>query len=231
VTGPHAIYDDNKKILNAAGDLALDDDKHHVTAAKADVYYGSKKLAILTGNVVIDLKPDKKPDAAQPNAPQQPAPPPADNSADAPSHDMKSERGQGGRITCDHVDDYYKKKFVVLQGHLVFTQQIKKKDHVVTRTMTAEHGEYDGKAEKLHLFGPVQGSDTDGESFKSEKDAYIGTREGEETVTIKGHFETNLLHQNGNDNEDDNGAADAKSALNGTPPPSPDKDKGKQPQR
>ena len=187
VTGNTAHDNHNKKLLLATGNLIMDDPKHHVTGGKADVDYGRKKLAVLTDNIVIVLKPEPDtPGTANPDA------------------TIGSERRQGVVITCDRVEDYYKRKFTILKGHLVFRQKIKKQDgKIVERTLFAEHAEYDGKTDQMHLFAPVNGSDTDGQEAKFEKDVFVGTKEGEETLKSDGpsHFTFPLDKSDGADDE------------------------------
>ena len=168
VTGINGRYYTNTKVLDAETNLALDDPKHHVTGDKAHVDNGKAKLAVFTGSVVIIVKPKDKP--AEPGA-----------------NDVANGKGKGGTITCDHVDDYYKKQFVILRGHLIFKQKITKKNGaMVERTLTAEHAEYDGKNDKMHLFAPVELVDTDNQEGHFTTDVFIGTKEGEETIKSDG---------------------------------------------
>ena len=148
VTGEQGRYNKAKGQLLAQGNLVMDDPKHHVTGGKADVD-NKKKLAIITENVVMIVKPS------------------ASGSPAKPDESVNSERKQGIVITCDRVEDYYKRKFVILRGHLVFRQKIKKKDgSVVERVLTAEHAEYDGATDKMLLLTPVKGHDSDGQTTR-----------------------------------------------------------------
>jgi len=168
VTGVNGRYNKDTKVLDAENNLALDNPKHHVTGDKAHVDNGKAKLAVFTGNVVIVIKPK-------------------DKSAELGSADIASEKSKGGTITCDHVDDYYKKQFVILRGHLTFKQKITKKNGAtVERTLTADHAEYDGKNDKMHLFAPVELVDTDDQKGHFKDDVFIGTKEGEETLKTDG---------------------------------------------
>lgn len=195
-TGMTAVYNKNSKELDAQGSLELDDPKHHVTGDRSHVDR-KKQIATIAGGVVITLKPTP-PD---PNAPA--------------NADTAKQRQYPVIITCDRVEDSYKKEFIVLTGHLVFKQTIKKDDgKTVERTLTAEHAEYDGKTNKLHLFQPVKAHDSEGQTIDFEKDAYVGTKEGEETLTSTGKSKVvfNLDDAAGGDP-----AADSKDA-----PPPPD---------
>ena len=163
-----AVYNDTTKQLDAQGNLELDAPKHHLTGDKAHVDR-KKQQAVITGGVIITLKPTP-PD---PNIPANP--------------DTAKQRQYPVIITCDRAEDSYKKDFIILTGHLIFKQNILKDNgRMVERTMTSEHAEYDGKANKLHLFRPVKANDTEGQTIDFEKDAFVGTKEGDETLTTPG---------------------------------------------
>jgi len=215
VTGAKAHYNKNTKVLDADGNLVLDDPKHHVTGDKAHVDNSRKgKLAIITGSVIIVLKPKDKP-------------------VDAPANDVADEKGKGGTITCDRVDDYYKKEFVILSGHLTFKQKIAKKDgHMVERTLTADHAEYDGKNDKMHLFAPVDVKDTENQEAHFQKDVYVGTKEGEETLKSDGPAKFIFLVDEDKDDSGDTagdkppataGGKSAGAGKQGSPPAETDK--------
>jgi hypothetical protein len=188
VTGAKARYNKNTKVLDAEGSLTMDNPKHHVTGDIAHVETKkSVKHAVFNGNVVIVIKPKET------------TPGSTDNVA--------SEKGKGGTITCDHVDDYYGRNFVIMNGHLTFKQKITKKNgKVVERTLTAEHAEFDENANNLHLFPPVDMKDTENQEAHFTKDVYIGTKEGEETLKSEsGKFVFNI-DQDEDESDSANGA-------------------------
>ncbi len=202
VKGANAVYNKKTEELDVQGNLELNDPKHHVSGDKSHVDR-KKLLAIITGNVVITLKPT-----------------PPDPSIAVDSTAAK-QRQYPVIITCDRVDDFYKKDFILLNGHLVFKQTITKDDgKTVERTMTAEHAEYDGKTSKLHLFQPVKASDSEGQTIDFEKDAYVGTKEGEETLTSTGK---SRIHFNLDDAKDPAEKADDKTGKDPVTPPVPKK--------
>ncbi len=163
-----AVYNDNTRQLDAQGNLELDDPKHHVTGDKSHVDR-KKQQAIITGGVIITLKPTPQ----DPNVPANP--------------DTAKQRQYPVIITCDRVEDSYKKDFIVLTGHLIFKQNILKDNgKMVERTLTSEHAEYDGKSNQLHLFQPVKAHDSEGQTIDFENDAFVGTKEGDETLTTPG---------------------------------------------
>lgn len=217
MTGSRVRWDKNKRLLDAEGNLVLDDDKHHMTGDKAHVDdRKSVKLAIFTGNVVIVIKPKADTKAA--------------NRESAPANgDVAKEKDRGAIITCDKVEDYYKKEFAILTGRLNFTQKLTKADgHVVERTGTASHAEYDGKAHKLHLFPPVDGKDSDGQVFHAEHDVILGTKEGEETMQSDGPIHVVLLRDDEKDSEKDGDKGSEKDADKGGAKDSGKQDSGKQ---
>ncbi len=198
-TGLTAVYNDKTKELDAQGSLELDDPKHHVTGDRSHVDR-KKQMATIAGSVVITLKPT-----------------PPDPGVPADS-DRAKQHQYPIIITCDRVQDAYKKEFIVLTGHLVFKQTIKKDDgKMVERTLTAEHAEYDGKTNTMHLFQPVKAFDSEGQKIDFEKDVYVGTKEGEETLKSTGHSTINF---NLDDAKGDDPAADSKETP---PPPDPKK--------
>ncbi len=197
VTGAKARYKRFTKktgLLDAEGNLVMDDSKYHITGEKGS--YDSRpnaKLAIITGSVVIVIKPK-------------------DKSADPNASDVESEKGRGGTIYCDRVEYYRAKKYTILTGHLVFKQKIKKDNgQTVERTLTAEHAEHDKNVEKLHLFAPVDMKDTDDQEGHFDKDVFIGTKEGEETLQSSGRFKGTFNVESDDEDKGGGSAADKKS--------------------
>ncbi len=208
VTGAKLRYNDKKDILDAEGSLTLEDSKHTATGNKAHIENGKKKLATITGNVVITLKPDPQESTAKSAtttvSPKETAPgtskidvktevktapitPPTETDTSEGKNSVHKTRSEGGTVTCDTVEDYYRRKFVIMRGHLVFKQKVKKKSgEMVERTLTAEHAEYNGKKEEMELFAPVESHDTDGQELHFEKNVIVGTKEGEESLQSKG---------------------------------------------
>jgi hypothetical protein len=195
ITGDKARHNNKTRILDAEGNLTLDDPKHHVTGDKAHVER-DKSLAVITGNIVIVLKPEKE----EANAG---APTSADTGND--SQKVQSEKKHGGTVTCDRVDDDYKRKYSILNGHLVFKQHILRKNgETLDRTLTAEHAEYDGKQDKMVLFKPVDGTDSDGQKLHTDDDVIIGTKEGAETIQFKGKVFVQFVQPKEDDADKDN---------------------------
>ncbi len=221
ITGDTLQYNRKKKLVDAEGHLVLDDSEYHVTGTKATVDNGEKKLAVVTGDVVVVIKP--KPPKAPPagtasatrTAKNGPQPPPSDG-----EEDTASTRRRGGTVTCDRIDDYYRKKLVLMHGHLVFKQRFTDSDgKEVERTATAEHAEYDGDHELLTLFAPVDVHDSQGQEYHFDGNVTVGTREGAETIASTGKAHAKMLvKEEEEENQEPNKPA-AKPAQQPVPPP------------
>ncbi len=204
-------YNDHKKVMVMEGDIVMEDPDHRITGEKANVDYGNKKLAIITDNVVLTLKSESKehagdagkgapsPAASKGNVGVAPIDPPDKATAAPASDNSKQEenvgkaRQRGGTATCDRLDDYYKKKFAILRGHLVFKQKFTDDDgKEVERTVTAEHGEYDGKTEILVLFAPVDVHETTGREMHFDGNVTLHTKEGGEALQSQSKFKGKL---------------------------------------
>ena len=176
---------DKTKEMVAEGHLSLDDAKQHVTADKIHVYdEASKKLAVITGNVIIKLKPSN-PKPVDPKLPVTIAPviPPKGN---IPAKVEPAKSGEKRNITifCDIAEYSYKKRFLVLKGHLKFVQIITNEDGTqVTRTFLSEHAEYDMEAEQMILFPPSTYSDSEGKESEFSGKLKVTTTEGEESMS------------------------------------------------
>ncbi|MCS6777371.1 MAG: hypothetical protein RMJ43_11890 [Chloroherpetonaceae bacterium] len=167
VTGSRARYNNASQILIAEGNLVMEDPKYRITGDRAEVNHAKdQKIAVITGNVQIVIKPKEQPADA----------------GNAGNADLGEARRAGGVIRCDRVETRYKREFSRLSGNLVFQQTILRNGRKIERTLTAQRAEYDGKAEKLTLFPPVKGHDTDGQRMEFDDVVYVGTKEGAETL-------------------------------------------------
>ena len=200
LTGDNVRIDTKKRILDAEGNLVLDDPKHHATANKAHVdQTKGKEVAFYTGNVVLVLKPEIEPNAGRmPGTGSKellPAPltipPAARNGAGGQppaganqQDDHASLQRRGATVTCDSIEHRFKKKYFILRGHVIAKQRILQTDNtILERTLTCEHLEYDAKADKMTLFPPVDMIQSDGQNIHSLKSKVtIGTKEGAETI-------------------------------------------------
>ena len=201
ITGDNGRYNNKSGVLDADGHLVMDDPEHHGTCQKAHVEE-TKALAVLTGDVVLTLKPQKATPADNPN-------------------DISAGKNQGAVVTCDQVDSYYKKKFTVLRGHLVFKQHIPREgQEPLDRTGTAEHAEYDDKNEVLTLFPPVMGHDSDeSEFYSNDKKVVIVTKSGEETLSGAHAKVVSRVKKTPDDDNPANAGQDKKTGSDKKPTP------------
>ncbi|HEV2472249.1 MAG TPA: hypothetical protein VGS41_06260, partial [Chthonomonadales bacterium] len=140
-------YNRKTRIIDAEGKLVFDDNTYHATGDRARVDDGKNKLAVITGNVVLTLKPTEE------------TPAPDSETAET----GQSARAHGVVVTCDRVEDYFGRKYAILRGHLVFRQQFADSDgKTIKRELNAEHAEYDGAKELMYLYKPVDGKETPG---------------------------------------------------------------------
>jgi lipopolysaccharide export system protein LptA len=226
-TGDKMRVDDRtgKKTADAEGSIVIDDEKHHVTSEKAHVAYAnSKKLAILSGNVVIVIKPDKETASAPPAPPAGAQAVPGGGGAPGSDDDkpaVQKDRGQGGTLTCDQVDYYYAKtrKFAIVRGHPVFKQHIVRKgEKALDRTLTADHAEYDGLNDKLVLYPPVHLTDSDGQRLNFTGIVNVGTKEGAETLQTAMPMDGIALHPDDEDSAGSHGSAQPAKTAPGKSP-------------
>jgi hypothetical protein len=191
------IHVNNKKgvqTANATGNMSVTDKQADVTGEKAVVYFArSKRLAVVTGNVVILVKPKK--DDAQPAAPAAPSTGPAPVSFQNGKPTVEPKTGQEDEsasdarkhpstITCDKLEYEYakSKKHAILTGHFKVVQKLSDR----TRTLTADHADWYGLEDRLVLHPPVLSEDTKGQSGSSkEDDVIVFTKEGSEGVIMK----------------------------------------------
>ncbi len=188
VTGRKVRQDRNIKHLFGEGELVLDNLKQHVVGDKADVDYGKKGLAIITGSVIITIKPKQETIAPADGTLTTPPVSPPQEVKKENKEDVSSARGRGVVITCDRVESLYRKKQAKIYGKEVrFTQKLTKPDGTeVERVVIAEHAEYDGKKDILILFAPVKATDTDGQVMNFSENVIVGTKEGNEALESKG---------------------------------------------
>jgi lipopolysaccharide export system protein LptA len=192
-------WDEKAKTAKATGNLKMTDPQADATSDQANVFYKrDKRLLVLTGNVVIFVKPKQDSQAASPAGatPTGPAPvvlqdgkltartgpQPTANKEDEES--PNSARKHPATITCDKVEYEYgrNKKHAVLTGNFKVVQKLS--DSV--RTLTADHGEWFGNDERIELYPPVHFEDTKGRKGDTESKVTIHTREGEETFSVPG---------------------------------------------
>jgi lipopolysaccharide export system protein LptA len=184
----------NKKGIqtaDATGDLLVTDPQVDVTGEKAVIYYAkSKRLAVLTGNIHITVKPKKETGPPPASASPAPAPVAVQNGKatvgtpqEEDANSASSARKHPAEITCDKLEYEYAKdkKHATLTGHFKVVQKLSDR----TRTLTADHAEWFGTEERILLYAPVHWEDTKGMKGDTPKDVTIYTREGSEKLEMK----------------------------------------------
>jgi hypothetical protein len=176
------------KTADATGNLLVTDKQADVTGEKVRVYFAkSKRLAVLTGNVVIQVKPKSEqkdptatPVSTMPIAFQNGKPTVAKPETDE-EDSAESARKHPATITCDKVEYEYgkDKKHAVLTGNFKIVQKFP--DH--TRTVYSEHAEYFGLEDKVILHAPVRWEDTKNNQKGSTPDKVeVFTKENDERI-------------------------------------------------
>jgi hypothetical protein len=188
-----SIKVNNKKGAQSAaatGNLLVTDKQADVTGNDAVIYYAkSKRLVVLTKNIVIQVKP--KSDQKDPTAQNGPAPVVLQGGAariDEPKASDEDESAAGSRkypttITCDKVEYEYGKgkKHATLTGNFKAVQKMPNR----TRTLYADHAEWFGPEDRLLLHGPVRWEDTkDDQKGSSPGDVTVFTKEGDERIQM-----------------------------------------------
>ena len=174
----------------ATGNMSVNDKQADITGEKCVTHFAkSKRLAVVTGSVVILVKPKKENNPQV--APAAPAPVTLNNGKatlqDPPSgaadEGATSARKYPATITCDKLEYQYAKdkKHALLTGNFKVVQKLSDK----TRTLTAEHAEWLGLEEKLILYPPVHAEDTKGMIADSKEIVTVLTKEGVEGISMK----------------------------------------------
>lgn len=147
--------DNQQRALNAKSDTQV-----HLTDPQNDLTgaHGyvdfTRHLATLTGNVVLVVKPGKP----------------------APSASLRAQFKDAATLTCDKMTYDYRTKIGRVPGPLT----VRQKD----RTLTADTGEYDTRAQVVTLTGNVHGHNGSGDIAAPL--VKMGVREGDEYISIPG---------------------------------------------
>lgn len=182
---------EENQVATATGNMSVVDKQAEITGERCVTYFAkSKRLAVVTGNVVIIVKPkSSKPDAVIPAAPAPVIVNQANGKATLQDPQTPTDEGPSSArkypatITCDKLEYEYAKdkKHALLTGNFKVVQMLSDK----TRTMTAEHAEWFGLEEKVVLYPPVHVEDTKGMLADSKEIVVVMTKEGAEGLTMK----------------------------------------------
>lgn len=188
VMADRAKWNTKTKVLEGTGNLLMTDPQADGTSEKAVVYWDKgKRLAVLTGNVTITVKPRRK-DTQPPPGPPPAGPAPVvleeDRARVKGDDEEDSPRRHPAVITCDKVEYRYARnqKHAVLTGNFKVVQKLKDK----TRTLTARYAEWFGREERILLHGPVKWEDSEGNGGEAPGDVTVYTAENDERIIVPG---------------------------------------------
>lgn len=200
-----ALLDKDQNLLSAEalGPVHLFDTQDDLTGLHGTIDF-TKHLATLKDNIVLRVTPGKRETTAPDGSPRKQFKDPA-------------------TLTCDAMTYDYRRKIGKIPGPLTVHQVIQQKDGLLTRTLTADAGLYNGKLETVQLVGTVKGQDSDGniilaDTRASGKAVVIGIKEGAEYLSIPfrtdGYFKVKP-------EEDDDPKSSADTTLDELPPVPP----------
>jgi hypothetical protein len=181
VTCDHFTWNDKTNLAHGEGHLSVTDTEVDATADKADIdYQKSRKVMVLTGSVVVTLKPREKADDAQAGNTKSPDAP---TRAAGDGESLGDSKRYAVTLTCPRLEYHYskKRKYAVLTGPIVATQKVS--DH--TRTLKAPKAEWFGLEERALLAGPVEVEDTKGRKGSSPEAVTLFTTEGAERLVLR----------------------------------------------
>ena len=175
-----ALLDKNQEVISAkaAGSVHLYNPEDDLVGQHGFVDF-TKHIATLQDGIVLNVKPGK-------------------HEADAPDGSPRKQFKDPATLTCASMTYDYRHKIGRIPGALTVTQTIQTKDSgPLTRTLTADAGLYNGKAQTIQLVGSIRGSDSDGNVIEGDtrtlgKPVTINIKEGDESLfapfPTKGHF-------------------------------------------
>ena len=201
-----ALTDGDANLLSAdaPGPVHLFDAQDDLTGRRGSVDF-THHLARLSDSIVLRVTPGRR-------------------EAQAPTGSPRRQFRDPATLTCAAMTYDYRRKLGKIPGPLTVRQVIQQKDGPLTRTLTAEGGLYNGKAQTILLVGTVRGLDSDGnviaaDTRASGKAVVIGIREGAESISvpfkINGQFKVKPETDGGKD------AGDGLDELPAVPPAAP----------
>lgn len=165
LTTDRVEFDEDAQIVTSPGKLFITSPECDITGDKGTAYL-KKRIAVLEGNVVMQLKPKKT------------------EGEKADKDSPREKFNQPTTITCSKIEYLYKKKIASGTGNVIFKQD--------KRTATAQKFTYDEMKEELVVMGNVKAVDEDGQTFSAPEKVIISLKKGSEfmeapnaTATIK----------------------------------------------
>ncbi len=166
-----ALMDKEQNLVSAQaqGPVTITDPQDHLTGQHGSIDF-THHLAKLQDNIVLIVKPGKREAEAKEGSPRKQFKDPA-------------------TLTCQIMTYDYRRKIGRVPGPLTVVQNFQTEDGPETRTLTADAGLYNGKAETIQLVGDIRVVYSDGSKLVADtrpsgKPVVIGTKEGEEYVKI-----------------------------------------------
>ena len=167
-----ALLDKDQNLVSAKaqGPVHIYDTQDDLTGQHGSVDF-TKHTATLQDSIVLVVKPGKSEAAASDSSPRRQFKDPA-------------------TLTCQMMIYDYKYKIGRIPGPLTVTQTIQTKDDgLQTRTLTADAGLYNGKAQTIQLVGDIKGTYSDGSKIQGDtrtlgKPVLINIKEGSEAIFV-----------------------------------------------
>lgn len=178
-----ALLDKDQNLVSAKaqGPVHLYDTQDDLTGRHGSVDF-TKHIATLQDGIVLVVRPGKRETGAAASSPRKQFKDPA-------------------TLTCAAMTYDYRYKIGRIPGPLTVTQVIQTKDNgPQTRTLTADAGLYNGKAQTIQLVGSITGAYSDGSVIQGDtrqlgKPVVISIKEGAESIFVpfktQGHFPVN----------------------------------------
>ena len=203
-----ALFDNNQQVISAKaeGPVHIFDPQDDLTGQHGTVDF-TKHLATLRDNIVLVVKPGKR-------------------EATAPGGALRKQFKDPATLTCSEMTYDYRYKIGRIPGPLTVTQVIQTQDDgLQTRTLTADAGLYNGKAQTIQLVGDIKGTYSDGSVIQGDtrllgKPVLINIKEGSEAIFVpfntQGHF---TVHSQPNNVKDSTNTDDEPDLTLPVPPP------------
>jgi lipopolysaccharide export system protein LptA len=194
-----ALLDKDQNLVSAKaqGPVHIYDPQDDLTGQHGSVDF-TKHTATLRDNIILVVKPDK-------------------HEANTDGNSLHKQFKDPATLTCAEMTYDYKFKIGRIPGSLTVTQVIQtKEDGLQTRTLTADAGLYNGKAQTIQLVGDIKGTYSDGSKIQGDtrllgKPVLINIKEGSEAIFVPfktiGVFtvKTQAKNSKGDAGQDDDG--------------------------
>lgn len=166
------LFDKDNNVISAKaqGPVHLYDSQDDLTGQHGSVDF-TKHMATLRDSIVLVVKPGKR-------------------EAGADGGSLRRQFKDPATLTCQMMTYDYRFKVGKIPGPLTVTQVIQtKEDGLQTRTLTADAGLYNGKAQTIQLVGDIKITNSDGSKVQGDtrqlgKPVSLYMKEGSELLTV-----------------------------------------------